>query len=66
MFYIEVSVKNESQKTNLITYINENILTEQNTNDVLEEKQLQFFETMKSMFIGFRYEHKSIKLMILN
>ena len=64
--YIEVSLKNESQKTHLISHLDTNIFDNKTLGTIKEEIQTSLFESIKSILYGFRYEHKSIKLMILN
>ena len=64
-FYIEVRMRDETQKNHLIEHLNAHIITDSTTGEIDGDIESAFFENMKSILgEGFTFEEKSIKLIM--
>ena len=64
-FYIEVRMRDETQKSHLIEHLNAHIITDSTTGEIDGDIESAFFENMKSILgEGFTFEEKSIKLIM--
>ena len=64
-FYIEVRIRDETQKNRLIEHLNAHIITDSTTGEIDGDIESAFFENMKSILgEGFTFEEKSIKLIM--
>ena len=64
-FYIEVRMRDETQKNRLIEHLNVHIITDSTTGEIDGDIESAFFENMKSILgEGFTFEEKSIKLIM--
>ena len=64
-FYIEVRMRDETQKNRLIEHLNAHIITVSTTGEIDGDIESAFFENMKSILgEGFTFEEKSIKLIM--
>ena len=64
-FYIEVRMKDETQKNRLIEHLNTHIITDSTTGEIDGDIESAFFENMKSILgEGFTFEEKSIKIIM--
>ena len=64
-FYIEVRMRDETQKNRLIEHLNAHIITDSTTGEIDGDIESAFFENMKSILgEGFTFEEKSIKIIM--
>ena len=64
-FYIEVRMRDETQKNRLIEHLNAHIITDSTTGEIDGDIESAFFENMKSILgEGFTFANKSIKLIL--
>ena len=63
-FYIEVRMRDETQKNRLIEHLNAHIITDSTTGEIDGDIEYAFFENMKSILgEGFTFEEKSVKIL---
>ncbi len=64
-FYIEVRMRDETQKSRLIEHLNAHIITDSTTGEIDGDVEYAFFQRVKSVLgEGFTYENKSVKIFL--
>ena len=64
-FYIEVRMRDDTQKSRLIEHLNTHIITDSTTGEIDGDVEYAFFQRVKSVLgEGFTYENKSVKIFL--